>query len=899
MNLDYAAYLLNENYILNEDAGSEGQKGARKWFEQNMMNMELGGMGTMTPQQFQREAEATFGHPLNDALGIRDKNVYKYLPGAVRIAVNECGWMSEHEDKKMMDNLILMYAYAYLEWKDGIAEGRPGPQRGQPYAGKYNRDFNGLRYKGLYNEIGQAAINATKTRLETANQEELSPEEQAAREAEAAARAAAEEEERRRRSTAGEYHIEFIPDYETSRQWYDYTNPKSESCGCHWCITQTRGNWDSYITNGGRCAYYCWKANSKEDLMAMNNDERWFSQWPRDQYRDAPLNEYGKSLICIMVRPGDNGKPKFAHASSRYNHYNPGGDWDSSSRYGDGMVPQGERGFQEILGILGITADEFYEKFPFRTADGEQAVDHSAVYTTLNNFKERAASVRGQKLFNLLHHTVRDVSTQGENFIKINDNGEYNFVNSNGNLLSPTRWFKETRGNFADRNAVGVRFKNPQGVWVWNLLDKNGNLLLAKNVHEVIFDENANNNKYVKIGIIIGDDEFYNIINIDNGNLLLRKPVYDVALTGSYSSSIPVKETRESDWSLIDLKGKKININVPIKGIRTAISLNYRNGNGKTFIYADINRNGKSGIISKKLNRLIYTLANNETVFAMNMYGFVIKSNNNYKLYNDKGDLLYTLSNGNRIYLGEDCRYAWFKSRQLRFYDIVENREISDIATDNASVDDCRGYRNFFAVNRKLYFNGQEIANDLYSRTIVPLKGAFKDLVYVESESGKSLFNAVTGERLETKCRRVYTSNDNYIAVLTEDSTLITYDENFNELDRMTYVSGCSLLNFDCVLARQHHTGLKPYNIIGPDGYRLFELNFDDILTAGFDQEGIAAIKCGNNDYFINIEGDVSRARELMAESMQSKFGPMLMEYSVPKAKAKFNWHNIAANLLD
>ena len=76
-------------------------------------------------------------------------------------------------------------------------------------------------------------------------------------------------------------------------------------------------------------------------------------------------------------------------------------------------------------------------------------------------------------------------------------------------------------------------------------------------------------------------------------------------------------------------------------------------------------------------------------------------------------------------------------------------------------------------------------------------------------------------------------------------------------------------------------------------------MNFDDVLTAGFDQEGIATIKCGNNDYFVNIEGDVSRARELMAESMQSKLGPMLMEYSAPKAKTKFNWHNIAANFLD
>lgn len=898
MNLDYAAYLLNENYILNEDAGSEGQKGARKWFEQNMMNMELGGMDGMTPNQFQREAEATFGHPINDALGIRDKNVYKYLPGAVRIAVNECGWLSEHEDKKMMDNLVLMYAYAYLEWKDGIAEGRPGQQRGQQYAGKYNRDFNGLRYKGLYDEIGQAAINATKTRLETANREEPTPEQRAAREAEAAARAAAEEEERRRRETAGEYHIEFIPNYETSEQWYDYTNPKSTSPGCHWCITQTRGNWDSYITNGGKCAYYCWKAESKEALMEMNNDERWFSRWPRSRYRDAPLNEYGKSLICIMVYPGDDGRPKFAHASSRYNHFNPGGEWDSSTRYGDNMVPQGDSGFQEILGILGITADEFYEKFPFRTADGGQAVDHSGLYTALNNFRERAASVRGKKLIDVLSG-LDATMYQGEDIIRIKDGGEFNFVNSNGNLLSPTRWFRETKSSFARGNAVGVRFKNQQGVLVWNLLDRNGNLLLAKNVYGVEFYDDYDNydnavGQYVKIGIKIGDNILYNIININNGNFLLRKPVYDVMLLKAYSSSIPVKETSESDWTLVDLKGKKININVPLKEVQTNISIDY--GNGKTFIYADINRNGRRGIINKKLSRLVYTLKNDEEVFAMNIYGFVIRGGGSYKLFNDKGDLLYTLTGGHRIYLGKDCKYAWFKNDRLRLYDIVENRQLSDVADDDVNA--CRGYKGLFFSDRTLYFNGQEVADDISEGKYIPLKGAFKDYVYINTHSNKSIFNAVTGERLQNKCVKVYESNDNYIAINTEAETIVTYDENFNELDRITDCIEIRSLNFGCVLIRERDTQ-KPYNIIGPDGYRLFELNFDALLTAGFDREGIATIKCGNNDYFINIEGDVSRARELMAESMQSKLGPMLMEYSVPKAKAKFHWHNIAANFLD
>ena len=251
----------------------------------------------------------------------------------------------------------------------------------------------------------------------------------------------------------------------------------------------------------------------------MNRDERWFSRWPRDQYRDAPLNEYGKSLICIMVYPGDDGRPRFAHASSRYNHYNPGGSWDSSSRYGDGMVPQGDRGFQEILGILGITAEEFYEKFPFRTADGAQAVDHSGLYTKLNNFRERAATLRGRKLYDVLSNY--DPARQGEDIIKVRDGNECNYVNSSGNLLSPTRWFKETKSSFAKGNAVGVRFKNPQGAWVWNLLDRNGNLLLAKNVYEVRFYEYGETvGPYVKIGMKIGDDELYNVININNGNFL-------------------------------------------------------------------------------------------------------------------------------------------------------------------------------------------------------------------------------------------------------------------------------------------------------------------------------------------------------------------------------------------
>ena len=42
MNLEYAAYLLNESHILNEDANSSGIDKAKKWVKKNYHLTELG-----------------------------------------------------------------------------------------------------------------------------------------------------------------------------------------------------------------------------------------------------------------------------------------------------------------------------------------------------------------------------------------------------------------------------------------------------------------------------------------------------------------------------------------------------------------------------------------------------------------------------------------------------------------------------------------------------------------------------------------------------------------------------------------------------------------------------------------------------------------------------------------
>ena len=157
MNLDYAAYLLNENNVLNEDANSTGQDGALAWLQQNYPleeygiegdepNLNAAGeqeqinyRGRMQPSTralaMARAVQEYFGHFATRST----KGTYKFLPGAVRIAVTECGYLTDHQNLKKLNELQCMYCAAYYEWRDGIAAGlRSG---GQQYQGILNKDF--------------------------------------------------------------------------------------------------------------------------------------------------------------------------------------------------------------------------------------------------------------------------------------------------------------------------------------------------------------------------------------------------------------------------------------------------------------------------------------------------------------------------------------------------------------------------------------------------------------------------------------------------------------------------------------------------------------------------------------------------------------------------------------
>ena len=347
MNLEYAAYLLNESHILSEDANSSGIDKTKKWVKKNYHLTELGqeaedevvddqGMPIRMQDRITHEernqrnidnivetARTFFGHWLGNQLRVprqvrredgtmgpnNASGIYKYLPGAVRVAISDCGWFTAHPNHKMLENLRYLYAYAWDEWQTGLVEGLPGPQRGQPYAGKLNADFNGKSYQQLMNEFG-SQIPAIKAKI----QENGGPGTEYDAEESQASEAPAPVDH-------SPYHVELIENYRQAHEWYDYTNPTADQAGNHfagarWCIAEYNDHWDHYMNHFGRkrpTVYFCWKAASKEALLAMNEHVADYDI-PGSNDRDErgyrkddmlPFSEYGLSLICVMVTEGD------------------------------------------------------------------------------------------------------------------------------------------------------------------------------------------------------------------------------------------------------------------------------------------------------------------------------------------------------------------------------------------------------------------------------------------------------------------------------------------------------------------------------------------------------------------------------------------------------------------
>ena len=189
----------------------------------------------------------------------------KFEPGVARIAYGELKMDNLGQETHKLDSLkkiIKMISDAH--------------------ANEYNADLNGLSYSDLEVRFGATVQQAD---------EEL------------------KKELKSTQYTPSDYIIEEIPDFETAKKFYEYTNPSSR-----WCLTYLVNQWDGYTSDGLYKVYFAYKPNFKD--IEPNVGET------------APLDEYGLSLISIIVTPWES----LRAVTTRWNHSNGGSDQAMNAR---------------------------------------------------------------------------------------------------------------------------------------------------------------------------------------------------------------------------------------------------------------------------------------------------------------------------------------------------------------------------------------------------------------------------------------------------------------------------------------------------------------------------------------------------------------------------------------
>ena len=879
MNLEYAAYLLNESHILSEDANSSGIDKTKKWVKKNYHLTELGqeaedevvddqGMPIRMQDRITHEernqrnidnivetARTFFGHWLGNQLRVprqvrredgtmgpnNASGIYKYLPGAVRVAISDCGWFTAHPNHKMLENLRYLYAYAWDEWQTGLVEGLPGPQRGQPYAGKLNADFNGKSYQQLMNEFG-SQIPAIKAKI----QENGGPGTEYDAEERQAAEAPADH---------SPYHVELIENYRQAHEWYDYTNPTADQAGNHfagarWCIAEYNDHWDHYMNHFGRkkpTVYFCWKAASKEALLAMNEhvadydipgsndrDERGYRK--DDQ---LPFSEYGLSLICVMVTEGDRpGEVKFLQATSRYNHCNSHGekrmDGDPHAQYyGDNLCRDG--GKRKICEILGMSSAEFDRRL--KPVNGGGNASHDNI---MNAVDDLSAVLN-----------IADDYDEDENvgLYRIRHNDEYNCYDMYTHKFISDSWFRKCYP-FSNNGFSVVQLNNGK----WNIINARGEFMIDVDVDSIEYNSSRNEN-YAKVGINKGGDMFCNIVRVDSGRPLLRRLYKDAKLLPSFGNTISVLDS-DNKWKRVDVKGKVVSTLPENMEIYKETS--------KLMCLKSRTRPNYYKIVSKKNNKEIAKITG--SIGRINTYkdGCIVvkKEDDKFNLYTENGPVFDNWINRIAGYESYDKQIYFYTQGRANGLVTSKGRKVE---TDGSEIDDAVG--GVIKCGGKFYnLEGDELSlpGNAY------LEDGDYNVTVVKDGDYYKFLNVLTGEFIDLGGANItsYIKHHEGYFINTHDNKTNYIDAKTCEVISDTFFDNCKIdpIGQNCYLLDK---GGNRLNIFNADfGEELFDMDFTE-LKSRFSQNGLAFIKCNHSDFIINTHGDVSRSVELIAENIR------------------------------
>ena len=183
---------------------------------------------------------------------------YKFLQGLARIYFDEMR-RNPHEMVRMGNKLNGILKIISVE----------------PHLSEYDRNLNGLSFKELdirFSESVKKNLSDDKEKISKGSY-----------------------------SRNNDYDIIRINDFEDATKYGNYTS---------WCVTQPSGknNYNTYTHNNLGVFYFCLKKG--------------FENVPKQRSEDCPLDEYGLSMIAILV--GDDGS--LWHCTCRWNHDNGGND---------------------------------------------------------------------------------------------------------------------------------------------------------------------------------------------------------------------------------------------------------------------------------------------------------------------------------------------------------------------------------------------------------------------------------------------------------------------------------------------------------------------------------------------------------------------------------------------
>ena len=187
----------------------------------------------------------------------------KFEPGIARIAYGELG-MQANEDQQSLHKL------------GGILK-----ILSQAHSDEYDSNFNGMSFTDLDNRFGKLVSDIGKEEQDRINNAEY--------------------------NGNGDYTIVKINSFEEAKPFYKYTNPKSR-----WCLTHMKNMFDRYTNNGSNTLYFAYKKGF-ENIEPIKGE-------------GCPLDEYGLSLLSIIMTSdcGDGGS--LAYCTCRWNHGNGGSD---------------------------------------------------------------------------------------------------------------------------------------------------------------------------------------------------------------------------------------------------------------------------------------------------------------------------------------------------------------------------------------------------------------------------------------------------------------------------------------------------------------------------------------------------------------------------------------------